>query len=264
MESSMILCSLPEEVVVEIMSRLPVESLMRFKCVNKSWYSLINSLIKDPKFMTKHLHNMNNVFLVLKSHRLYFGSFRRRNWAVLTILNVDDDDDNDSPICVTTSGIGVPRFLGKKDMSNAEAYHCNGLICFVNTSETIMLCNPVLDEHVFLPQSDYVSKYECTRLGLGFGYDSRANDYKVIRILRIYMTSEVIEERAEVYSLSTNLWRETELPLHYCMLRRLCGEVYCKGAYYWATWALENVILCFDMSDEKFHCIPLPEDMYLR
>ena len=41
------------DVVIQILLKLPPESLLRFKSVCKSWYALIN----DPKFVTKHLSN---------------------------------------------------------------------------------------------------------------------------------------------------------------------------------------------------------------
>ena len=43
---------LPYEIVVDVLSRLPVKSLMRFQCVCKSF----KSLITDPSFAKKHLH----------------------------------------------------------------------------------------------------------------------------------------------------------------------------------------------------------------
>ncbi|RXH76531.1 hypothetical protein DVH24_019419 [Malus domestica] len=47
------LCKLSEEMVVEILSRLPPKSLMRFKCVRRSWCDLI----QNPNFVEKHLSN---------------------------------------------------------------------------------------------------------------------------------------------------------------------------------------------------------------
>ncbi|KAM3283127.1 hypothetical protein P3S67_026772 [Capsicum chacoense] len=42
----------PEEIIVHILSRLPVRSLVRFKCVSKSWARLIF----DPYFTREHLN----------------------------------------------------------------------------------------------------------------------------------------------------------------------------------------------------------------
>ncbi|PHT83831.1 hypothetical protein T459_12274 [Capsicum annuum] len=50
-------CPLPEDLILfNILLRLPVESLLRFKCVCKHWYALI----KSPSFIEKHFHHKNN------------------------------------------------------------------------------------------------------------------------------------------------------------------------------------------------------------
>ncbi|PON71384.1 F-box domain containing protein [Trema orientale] len=47
--------NLNEDVVVLILSKLPIKSLKRFNCVCKSWYSLISS----PTFVAMHFNNKN-------------------------------------------------------------------------------------------------------------------------------------------------------------------------------------------------------------
>ncbi|RXH90692.1 hypothetical protein DVH24_035456 [Malus domestica] len=42
---------IPEEILFEILVRLPVKSLLRFRCVCKSW----NTLISSPDFRNAHL-----------------------------------------------------------------------------------------------------------------------------------------------------------------------------------------------------------------
>ncbi|WRX22467.1 F-box domain - like 10 [Theobroma cacao] len=46
---------LPDEIVYDILSRLPAKSLQRFKLVSKPW----GSLISDPNFAESHLHRAN-------------------------------------------------------------------------------------------------------------------------------------------------------------------------------------------------------------
>lgn len=43
---------LPNEVLVDILVRVPVKSLLRFRCVSKKW----NSLISSPAFINTHLN----------------------------------------------------------------------------------------------------------------------------------------------------------------------------------------------------------------
>ncbi|EXB81011.1 Putative F-box/kelch-repeat protein [Morus notabilis] len=117
---------MPEEVLEEIMSWLPSESLKRFKCICKSWYFYINALMNNPTFVAKHLCNTK-----------------------------------------------------KKLVS------CNGVICcyhrdYHNTKDIIFLLNPALRELKIVPDAEFGDGYEIQ--GVGFGYDSRANDYKVVNI----------------------------------------------------------------------------------
>ena len=98
-------------------------------------------------------------------------------------------------------------------------------------------------------------------LGMGFGYDSKTDDYKIVRILTSpdgaeqSYSSDSDEANdssspcygAELTTLGSGIWRTIERPLDGYSLRRLCSYAYCKGMCYWITYSIESVIICFDM-----------------
>ncbi|GMN75056.1 hypothetical protein TIFTF001_052523 [Ficus carica] len=58
---------MPDEVLEKILSWVPLESLIRFKCVSKSWNAPINSLIEDSAFVNKHLQSTSIPFPLFSS-----------------------------------------------------------------------------------------------------------------------------------------------------------------------------------------------------
>ena len=54
---------IPQEIINNILIRLPVKSLLRFQCVCKHW----KTLIKNPSFISHHLH-----FSILQNPSLIF------------------------------------------------------------------------------------------------------------------------------------------------------------------------------------------------
>ncbi|KAK2654317.1 hypothetical protein Ddye_014173 [Dipteronia dyeriana] len=59
---------IPPPIIVDILSRLPVKSLCRFRCVSKPWLALIN----HPRFAKMHLSRTHTQrLLVEKSNSLY-------------------------------------------------------------------------------------------------------------------------------------------------------------------------------------------------
>ncbi|XWS73990.1 hypothetical protein CRYUN_Cryun02cG0176900 [Craigia yunnanensis] len=116
---------------------------------------------------------------------------------------------------------------------------CNGLLCLHNPSShddgKVALWNPSTREFKSLPQSTVQCppSVDITSFGcLGFGFDSKSEDYKV----------EISVPEVEVYPFGSVLFNN-----------------YINGFYYWdAIEYSDDLILSFDMANEKFSTLPLP------
>ena len=83
----------------EILPRLPVKPLTRFRCFQKSWFT---TLLQNPTFIAKHL-------LLQQTNpnpTLFFKSFDLALLSLHPPLHLDDDDDHQR----------VPINLNLKDM----------------------------------------------------------------------------------------------------------------------------------------------------
>ena len=267
--------NIPSDMLEEICSWLPPESLMRFKCVNKTWYALINSLVKNPSFVNKHLRNIDKKILSSTSLLVYLPSIGKHYMSKypeleLKLLNsltiFHDHNDKDRITCVSKN-LDIPTFLlGNLHVHNAILVsHCNGIICLASNPTVVILCNPATKECRTLPIISCSCRHDFL-LGIGFGYDSRANDYKIISLWSYISLCEPFERktRANVYSMGMDSWREIELPSELIrFFPYVEREVFCKGGFYWHIWndMYEDnpFILYFDMFDEVFHTIPLPD-----
>ncbi|XP_043693195.1 F-box protein CPR1-like [Telopea speciosissima] len=97
-------------------------------------------------------------------------------------------------------------------------------------------------------------KYSIADIGHGFGYDPTTNDYKLIKI----------GKEVKVYSLSTNSWRNIGSIPFYFFLRHDFG-VFANSALHWVSKCehdtTSSFILSFDLKDEKFREVPLPDSI---
>ncbi|XP_074314816.1 F-box protein At5g10340-like [Silene latifolia] len=113
--------SLPTEIIThEIFSKLPVKSLLRFKCVSKSY----NALISSPEFVELHLResrssDANRVLIVA-------GKGRRNLYSI----DVDSPDDS-----VTTIPIQRTQDESTPDKVSIVG-SVDGLICVVRATDT--------------------------------------------------------------------------------------------------------------------------------
>lgn len=237
--------SLPEELLVEVLARLPVKRLLQYRSVCKAWLTLISS----PGFIQTHLNHTaadpNNVTFIAHSYQ------------VDNKISLHRLDDLDNPINLQHP-FPSTRSLENMDVVGA----CNGLICLTNQVGHIRLWNPATKRVKDI--SDFaIRRVDSTgEVSVGFGFDRMTNDYKVVRIVRT-SRSENTPGQVEVYSLNQASWREIEVEVDFELLRNRC-RVIVKGHPYWMGVAhrckiKRQFFVTFDVHNEVFSKIPWPD-----
>ncbi|KAL3726864.1 hypothetical protein ACJRO7_031721 [Eucalyptus globulus] len=122
-----------EDILIEILLRLPAKSLMRFKCVGKRW----RSLISNPGFAKSHLQRLM-VRDSIPSQRIFKTSPFESIDYELHDGGIGGDDD-----------LAVPDLVGS----------CHGLVCLLVPGR-FYLYNPTTKESRNFPCSDLVPQYE--------------------------------------------------------------------------------------------------------
>ncbi|KAL3726917.1 hypothetical protein ACJRO7_031770 [Eucalyptus globulus] len=225
----------PEDIVIEILLRVPVKSLMRFKCVCKRWRSLISGL----GFARSHLQRLKAGDMVA-SQRIFKTS----------PLETIDYEALDSGIGGGDRAVVVRAHELSLDDACWEPLlvgSCDGLVC-LHVPGRFLLYNPTTRECRDLPGLDL---FEPDELFVGFGYDPRSDDYKIVQ------GDDAENGQVVIFSLRSGSWRMTPVQQENHLAVSEQG-VYWNGALHWCVLAerrnkSETVIMSFDLSEEKFH-----------
>ncbi|GFQ06023.1 F-box protein cpr30 [Phtheirospermum japonicum] len=233
---------IPPEIITVILVRLPVKSLLRFRCVSKSWRSLIDG----DYFVKLHLRHSaetnSNRTLIMESTKLFY-------------LDLDSFERLDT---------GNLRFN-----SGYVSGTCNGLVLIVSMrSDVVFLWNPSTRKLNEVPQlklnPDFYKLYGIW-LGVeryALGYDSKHDDYKVVGVARAY-DGETLFSETKIYSLKTNSWKKVgDFP---CISSGSgTWGIYLNDAVH-AVVELESdhcsveVIMALDLANEDYYEVSKPE-----
>ncbi len=237
--------SLPEEVILEILSRLPVKPLLRFRCVSKPWLARIDT----PEFIKLHLKQSlktnTNRSLILRGGYLYSTDFDSLDRAI----------ELDHPL--KTPHLGT-EILGS----------CNGLLCLYNGEEDVVLWNPSTRKYKKLPVTIMEFPHDgfcvCQFVIYGFGYDEKSDDYKVVRLVQFYADdNDLWESEVKVYSLKNDSWNRVQ-DCPYYLYNPCSSGTLASGALHWLVNPKvksdrTNLILAFDLAVEEYRLVPQPD-----
>ncbi|CAN6559741.1 unnamed protein product [Malus baccata var. baccata] len=259
---------LPSEIIgFQILSRISAKSLMRFKSVCKSW----SSLIRNPSFVNAHQKFYRNKH----SHLLlttWDESARQQHFFSVKI------NQEGSPTLVTHL-LKLPTPPGKNVERLYEALSINGLVClylsdslFPNQTDhnhPVRIFNPCTRECIVLPHDS--PAYRTIHVTHHFGFSSHTNEYKVLQVKRFQPLNSTrdMSFMVKIFKLGTSSWRRIEADINdlpfdplKCQFER--RSVCVHGAIHWMHDSTQNIIAVFDLKDERFRAIPLPEDYDYR
>ncbi|CAI9098677.1 OLC1v1035362C1 [Oldenlandia corymbosa var. corymbosa] len=246
---------LPEDIIAEILGRLPVKTLLRFKCVCKFW----KELISNPNF-TLSCTGRDRVIVgyvpyassSFDKHQLYFYSI-----------------DDDLSMVKLPDPVDDVRPYHYHHHSRFDLYgSCNGLVLFL-TDNGMYLWNPMTSccrlVHQLHVLADRVRQISLSRVhrNSGLCYDKKANDYKVV--LMANDPPPVGSVYASVVSLrSGKTWTDISFP--YKVARPSISSysgVLVGGHLHWIVEreiGASMLIVYFDEEINQFRELPMPDE----
>ncbi|XP_074265399.1 F-box/kelch-repeat protein At3g23880-like [Silene latifolia] len=244
---------IPPEILIQIFPTLPAKTLLRFRCVCKTWRSIIDK----PDFVHMHFqHSQIN---------------SENNMSNKLLLAFEGMGCNGSVGCVLT--VRDVQTLGKVDhifRMHSHSYHligsCNGLLLVERSGnlKELRLWNPCIRKSLILPVCPLSSYWFWDHDWYVFGFAPDTQDYKVVGFdTKLYFA---------VYTLSNQQWTVRKDPLNVPILnvynRRgifdyVSTAVFFRGAVHW----LGKIdyernafthLASFDFDHEKLTFLELP------
>ncbi|KAJ9551649.1 hypothetical protein OSB04_015694 [Centaurea solstitialis] len=201
---------LPAELTIDILSRLPVKTIIRCKIVCKKWWNLVN----DSSFVNLHLSKSHPTGLVIHRRKDY------KDPGILEWVEIEDKVDHHHlhyhrPFIVDLK-YNLAPVLPKSGISHLGSV--NGLICLQLCYQTLNLydtyiCNPITREYMILHRQHFFRGDDFGVVLYGFGVSSLTGEYKVVRAFQGKILPKADKPswmnvlEAEVYTLGTCQWR---------------------------------------------------------
>ncbi|WZY85213.1 hypothetical protein YC2023_031597 [Brassica napus] len=251
---------IPFDLMIDILTRLPPKSLMRFKSVSKLWSSLICS-----KYFSNLFRKVSSprprlyMWLGIDNKNVLVSSSSSPDLDVSTMLSLVVDQD-----------LTIPAMEG---YSVSQIFH--GLMCFTN-EQSAQIYNTTTRQLVVLPtieeSSILVENDKSKRIMYGIGHDSVHDQYKVFCTVskRGERVGNLVTWVSEhwVYVLGggdvSSRWRNipSSCPPHRPLTQFNTINIHGRMLYYLARTHLSKcVLVSFDMISEEISVPQLPEDL---
>ncbi|TXG66758.1 hypothetical protein EZV62_008033 [Acer yangbiense] len=226
---------IPDDIIFNILRRLPPKSLARFKCVCKLWQSFANQ------------HKYHNEKLILLSSK--------------TIQSIDFEADE-----IKAVDLDIPFKVGNRMLEIAS---CNGLLFILIEREGLVIWNPLIGRY---KRVSILSNHPPEYNGFGFWYDHSTDNYKIVKFMRILdrFSVEIYSQKSNSWQQKAILPLQNFNILDYSFSHLAIWQFgfLVNEALYWKITCINNdkevipAVLCFDTLNEKFDVIPSPDNVH--
>ncbi|KAL0301403.1 UNVERIFIED_CONTAM: F-box protein [Sesamum radiatum] len=229
---------LPQEVLIKILARLPPVSLIKFRCVSKSW----NLLIASPFFISMQIEQaILSKPVDAGTEQIIVRRYSKAQNSEVYSVHIDNEEfPDDKNIKIEYPFRDSTRFYYRIVGS------CNGVLCLSDDlfgqADSTLLWNPVIKRKVTLPvpQATF-DTMGLTCLCSGSG-----------------LMSKIMTTSLELAEFSG------EVPVN-CVVEYFWSEVLISGKVHWVAYRnmgmqekVENLIMVFNLSSEVFDEMQLP------
>lgn len=233
---------LPQEILLEIFTRLPAKSVGKCRCLSKLWQALLST----PQFIESHLltRKLHPENLVVISP----------SGSVHTVAAIDNG--------------AVSRKLRSPEHCIDVAGSCDGLILLLDEDNRKFVVNPTTLQLIKIDDSPLALNAGESFIMYGLGYDRTSDDYKIVALSYWDTDNEHNPDCADtfvdVYSVKRGIWKRVDnSPYDHAVPHLSCGA-FVNGALHWLASSREtgfaSVIAAFDLAREVFDEMPAPSD----
>ncbi|KAJ0703975.1 putative F-box domain-containing protein [Helianthus annuus] len=250
------MANLPSEIILNIMSRMPVKSLARFRCVSKLWCEYIDD--QHLKIIRGQQYPEETAIMIARTNfsdhpLISLYAIESKKSMVLKMKKIPSLEFKCTQI---SSEYDVPYILGS----------CNGLVylslsvkgywSWIVRPCDIRVVDPLRKEYYELPPMNHPLDQKGIAF-FGLGFDDSTNTFKMVFFT---IVNEREEACAMVHVFGTRSWRQiSQISLNPMIFTRppnFPKAVFACGCLHWQDGY--GKIIRLDMRTEEFGLIDLP------
>ncbi|PRQ16793.1 putative F-box domain-containing protein [Rosa chinensis] len=255
---------LPQDLIYEIVLRLPVKGLIRFSFVSKLWKAVIYSkdFIKEHQ-QRRSINNSKKDFTLIR-HGVQSGDFHHFYAASFSADTLEEEQQIEHPIYSLEEEYGLG--LHTRIITVCHGLVLLGVLCRKATSNYVHLYvwNPVIAKHRYISQPIW-PEGEDSHFTYGIGYHCDEDDLKVL-VLRQTGRRPIWKIQFIVCSVATGQWKRiTKLPPSNLQVNIFCYYNMVSLSDSRVAWLMADVdymdlyhVVTFDLVKEEYNTYRVP------